>query len=87
MKGVTGGWDMNYKKISVLLIILPILLISIPGCGSSQEPQSPSAPPLENVPARPPEDQPQVFTVSSAPSSEIKVELSIAGSPLLDQPV
>jgi len=70
---------MYYKKIFLLLLILPILLLSVTGCTSSQE-NGPTQPENNDIPA-PPHEKP-----SSMPSPSITVELSFPdGAPSLNQ--
>lgn len=48
---------MFIKKIFILLLILPILILSMPGCDSSKEPGS-TQPQIESPPMLPPESTP-----------------------------
>ena len=87
---------MYYKKIFLLLIILPILLLSVMGCASSQEegniqtePQEEGGtqPPKEPIPA-PPQESPSIppSGVPSEPSPPYTLDLSFPnGAPALNQ--
>ena len=62
-------------RLTVLLFLVLSLLAT--GCANTVSPTS-STPAVTETP---------VYTVTSAPSSEMKVELSLSGSPMLGQPV
>jgi hypothetical protein len=59
---------MKYKNIFILLLILPVLLLSVPGCASSQEESPIQTEPQEDGSTQPPKE------ISPAPSSNVPSE-------------
>ena len=93
---------MNYKNIFILLFILPVLLLSIPGCASSQEGGGIQTKPQQagGIQTEPQEESSIQAEPASAPESEtlppppappprgaIIVELSFSEPPVLGKPV
>ena len=77
---------MNYKNIFILLLILPVLLLSVPGCASLVE-EGGIQPPIENVPGPPQESPPALTPPPPAPQGAIIVKLSFSEPPVLGKPV
>lgn len=79
---------MNYGSIFILLLLLPLLLLSIPGCASSQEgvgiqteqEDGSTQPPKESSPA-------PSSNVPSEPSAPIRVELYMPSAPRLNEAI
>ena len=81
--------SMNYKKIFILLIILSVLLLSVPGCASSQEGGSIQTEPQEESNILLPAEISPVpsSNAPSAPSAPISVELYMPSAPRLNEAI
>jgi hypothetical protein len=84
-----GRGNMNYKRIFILLLILPLLLLSIPGCASSQEEGNIQTEPQGEGSTQPPKE---IFpapssNIPSEPSAPIKVELYMPSAPRLNEAI
>ncbi len=80
---------MNYRKIFILLLILPLLLLSATGCASSQEEGNIQTEPQEESSTQPPQEISPApsSNVPSEPSAPIRVELYMPSAPRLNEAI